>query len=349
MKTIVLCGGGTAGHIMPLVALLPYLKKKFDTIADFSSGKEIEKRLMNDPQVKIFVISPPAFRRSLSLENLLIPAKLSKSVKECKSYLTHLKADVVFSKGGYCALPVCLAAKSLKIPYFCHESDLSLGLANKITYKKAEKLLTVFEDTAVKYGGVCVGAPIRDDFGSLSRLQAKNKLGIHDKKPVLLVTGGSQGSRTINAAVRNNLGELVKRFNVVHLCGKGNKSGNKSINGYFEYEFADMNVCLTACDLVLSRGGSNTLFEIMYCKKPAVIVPLKKGSRGDQKKNADYFSNKGALIECDEHYLDEKIITLLDDLWRNKDMVINNMNKLNIQNGTKATAKIICDFIQSSI
>ena len=110
-----------------------------------------------------------------------------------------------------------------------------------------------------------------------------------------------------------------------------------------------MNVCLTACDLVLSRGGSNTLFEIMYCKKPAVIVPLKKGSRGDQKKNADYFSSKGALIECDEDYLDEKILTLLDDLWRDKDMVINNMNKLNVQNGTKTTAKIICDFIQSSI
>ena len=222
--------------------------------------------------------------------------------------------------------------------------DVIISDISAPSLKKAEKLLTVFEDTAVKYGGVCVGSPIRDDFGSLSRLQAKNKLGIHDKKPVLLVTGGSQGSRTINAAVRNNLGELVKRFNVVHLCGKGNKSGNKSINGYFEYEFADMNVCLTACDLVLSRGGSNTLFEIMYCKKPAVIVPLKKGSRGDQKKNALYFVEKGAMRICNEDELAERIVPLLSSLFNDRAVIVENASRLAVENGTKNIAEILCSF-----
>lgn len=344
MKTIVLCGGGTAGHVMPLVALIPYLKRSFDRIVYFSSGKEIEKKLMNDDCLQIVQIKPPAFKRSLSPENFLIPFRLSKAVRESKKRLAEVKADVVFSKGGYCALPVCLAAKSMKIPYFCHESDLTLGLANKLTYKKAEKLMTVFPETAFRYGGVCVGAPVRETFGSISQKDAKKKLKVPNDKPLLLVTGGSQGSATINGAVWKNLDALTERFYVVHLCGKGNKPADKSINGYFAYEFADMNVCLSACDLVLSRGGSNTLFEIAYCKKPALIAPLKKGSRGDQKKNALYFVEKGAMRICNEDELAERIVPLLSSLYNDRAVIVENASRLAVENGTKNIAEILCSF-----
>lgn len=345
MKTIVLCGGGTAGHVMPLVALIPYLKKTFDKIVYFSSGKEIEQKLMANTGAEIYKISPPALKRSLTPKNLLIPFKLSKCVAECKKLLELLQADVVFSKGGYCALPVCIAAKKLNIPYFCHESDLSMGLANKLTYKHAEKLLTVFPDTAYRYGGVCVGAPIREDFFNITQKTARTTLGIPSDKPVLLVTGGSQGSKTINQAVAKNFEQLTRDYTVVHLCGKGNKPAYKPENGYFAYEFADMKICLAACDFALSRGGSNTLFEIIYSRKPALIAPLKKGSRGDQKKNAEYFYKQGAVKICDEDELSQGIIDLVNNLWRDRNALIYNMKKIQVKDGTQTAADIVEKYV----
>lgn len=345
MKTIVLCGGGTAGHVMPLVSLIPYLEKTFDKIVYFSSGKEIETKLMSKQKAEIYKIAPPPFKRSLTPKNLLIPYKLHKCVFECEKILTEIKADVVFSKGGYCALPVCLAAKKLNIPYFCHESDLSMGLANKLTYKHCAKLLTVFPETAYKYGGICVGAPIQTDLLSIPKNKACKILGLPQDKPVLLVTGGSQGSKTINNAIIKNLNALLQRYTVIHLYGKGNKPPYKPENGYFAYEFADMKVCLSAADIVISRGGSNTLFEIIYSRKPALIAPLKKGSRGDQKKNAEFFAKKVALKICDEDELADNIISLTDALWRDRDALIFNMKKIEIKDGTKNSAKIIENYM----
>lgn len=345
MKTIVLCGGGTAGHVMPLVSLIPHLEKTCDRIVYFSSGKAIETELMSKQKAEIYKISPPAFIRSPTPKNLLIPYKLHKCVAECKKILTDIHADVVFSKGGYCALPVCLAAKKLNIPYFCHESDLSMGLANKLTYKHCTKLLTVFPETAYEYGGVCVGASLQTDFLNITQNQARNKLGLPQSKPILLVTGGSQGSKIINAAIAKNLNELLNRYTIIHLCGKGNKPTYKTENGYFAFEFADMKVCLSAADIVLSRGGSNTLFEIIYSRKPALIAPLKKGSRGDQKKNAEYFAKKGALKICDEDDLADNIIDLTNALWRDRNALIFNMKKIEIKDGTKNTAKVIENYI----
>lgn len=342
MKTIALCGGGTAGHVMPLVALLPHLKQRFKSIIYFSSGKEIEKKLMQVDDVRIFTVPTPALKRSITPQNLLIPIKLLRAVRECAAILKINKVDVVFSKGGYCALPVCLAAAKLGIPYVCHESDLSMGLANKLTYKKSARLLTVFDQTAQKYGGVCVGPPIREDLNAVPRERARKALGIKkSKKPLLLVTGGSQGSKTINAAIDVSLNELLKTFDILHLRGKGNMPAYKSIIGYYPCEFAQMSNCLSACDIVLTRGGSNTLFEIAYCKKPSLIVPLKKGSRGDQVKNAEYFCSKKVSETCDEDVLPKNATRLLVELWQNRDKYIKNLNRLNVTSGTKATAEEI--------
>lgn len=332
---------------MPLVALLPYVGKYFDRIIYFSSGKDIEKKLMNDGNVQIFTINPPALKRSLTPENLLIPFRLARSINECADILKQTHARLVFSKGGYCALPVCLAAAKLKIPYICHESDLSLGLANRLTYKNAAKLLTVFEETAIKYGGVYVGPPIKED-KKTTTFAARKKLCIkNSNKPLLLVTGGSQGSKIINDAVKNHLPHLLKKYDVLHLCGKGNMSGNISINGYYPREFADMNNCLAASDIVLSRGGSNTLFEIAYNKKPALVAPLKKGSRGDQLKNARYFYAKGASALCDENDLKNNITALIDELWKKRAMLKANLKKLDVKNGTAATAEEVLNLAKN--
>lgn len=344
MSTLILAGGGTAGHITPHLAILPLVKGHFDNIIYISSGKQLEHNLMNGKGVKIYDVKTPALKRSLSPKNLLIPIDLAKAIKTCKQILKKEGASVVFSKGGYCALPVCYAAFALKIPVVCHESDLTLGLTTRLTYKKCDTLFTTFEKTAVKYGGVCSGPPLRLDLLSVSKAQAKAKIGITNEKPTLLVTGGSQGSNSLNFALKQNLDEILRLFNVIHLYGNGNKPAYKPINGYFAFEFYDMNVALSACDFCLSRGGSNTLFELLYAKKPSIIVPLKRGSRGDQIKNATYFSRLQAVVMLDEDKLALNLLPTLLHLKENRLSIIKRISALKIKNGAEIIAQKLSNF-----
>lgn len=343
MKTLILTGGGTAGHVTPLLSVLPYVKTQFDKVIYIGSGKAIEEKLIKPTGIEIFNSNPPAFIRSLTPKNLTIPVKLAKSVKKCLQILQKENATVVFSKGGYCALPVCLAAFKLKIPVVCHESDLTIGLANRLTKKRCSCFFTSFESTAKKYDAIYSGPPLREDLFTANRGQAKQILGIKNNKPTLLVTGGSQGSKTLNRAIIKNLPTLCKNFNVVHLCGKGNKSGYKSINGYFEFEFIDMRIAIAASDYCVTRGGSNTLFELLYAKKTCIAVPLKKGSRGDQVKNVLYFESKKVLLTLDESELDEKLLSYINRLVREKSMILSNLKNLRLKNGSPEIARKIIE------
>ena len=343
MKTLILAGGGTAGHVTPLLAILPFVKQKFDKIVYIGSGKAVEQNLIKPTGVKIYNINPPAFVRSLTPKNLLIPFKLGKAVKECKKILTSENASVIFSKGGYSALPVCLAGFSLKIPVVCHESDLTLGLANALTKRRCNAFFTSFESTAKKHGGIYSGPPLRSDLFSLKKQDAKKILGINSEKPVLLITGGSQGSKIINSAVEQNLSKILTRFCVIHLCGKGNKPIYKAINDYFAFEFLDMKLALNACDYCITRGGSNTLFELLYAKKPCIAIPLEKGSRGDQIKNVLHFKNANALLYEQEDNLEKNLPIALEELVEKSDFLKKNINGLNLKNGAKTIAKKLED------
>ncbi len=347
-KTIVFAGGGTAGHIVPFIALYPKLKKIGVRTVYIGSGKELETRLMQNNCDEILKINPPKLTRGFSitaLKNLALPITLLKAREEAKILLKTIKPGVVFSKGGYCALPVCLAAFKLKIPVVCHESDLSIGLANKITIKKGARALCTFEKTARDVGGEYIGSPMREELFDKNKTAALKYFGIKNPKPVLLVSGGSSGSKTVNEAVFKNLPELLKRFNVIHALGKNNKCPYKPVNGYFAFEFVNMKNALAAADYCLSRGGSNTLFETLYAKKPCICVPLKKASRGDQIENARHFEQKGALIYCDEDELCVKLIPLLDKLREKEGEIIKNINVLNLKNGTQKLFEILCEYI----
>ncbi len=342
MKSIVLAGGGTAGHITPHLALMPQLKNHFDKIYYFGSGKQIEKKLMQEVVAKIYDLSPPAFIRSLSLKNLLIPFKLYKAVKECEDHLKQINPSVIFSKGGYCALPVCIAGFNLKIPVISHESDLTLGLTNKLVAKRSACLLTTFEQTAKGQKNTqYVGPLLRQDFFNKNKSESKKLLGITGDKPVLLVTGGSQGSKAINQALYNNLEKITRDFSVIHLYGKSNKPPHKAINGYYGFSFADMSTAISACDIALSRGGSNTLFELLCTNTPSLIIPLKKASRGDQIKNAEYFYNKKALLMADESDLDKSISSLIKELYAKRQSLKEEMQRLNLSSGVTKTVNII--------
>ncbi len=338
MKTLILAGGGTAGHVTPLLAILPYVKHKFDKIIYIGSGKSIEQNLINPTGIKIYNIKPPAFIRSLTPKNLLIPFKLSKAIKECKQILKKENASVIFSKGGYSALPVCLAGFSLKIPVICHESDLSLGLANALTKRRCQAFFTSFESTAKKHGGIYSGPPLRNELFSLRKQDAKKILGINNEKPVLLITGGSQGSKIINSAIEKNLNKILTNFNVIHLYGKGNKPAYNAINGYLPFEFLDMKLALNACDYCITRGGSNTLFELLYAKKPCIAIPLVKGSRGDQIKNVLHFKKANALLCEQEDNIEKTLPIILDKLVEKSEFLKKNINELNLKNGAKIIA-----------
>ena len=309
-KTIVLTGGGTLGHCTPHFAITPYLKNYFDKIYYIGSYSGIERAAVEKENIPYYPVETVKLIRSLTLKNLQIPFKLDKSVNEAKKILDKLKPAVVFSKGGYVGLPVTVAAKKLKIPVIVHESDLSVGLANKIASRFAEKTLTSFAATASKLkNGEYVGAPVREELFSVTKRQGLDKYGFTGEKPVLLATGGSLGAAPLNKLVLSSLDELQKTFDVLLVCGKNNASNIKKA-GFKETEFTDMRFAYAAADVCVSRAGANTAFELMCLKIPTLFIPLPKGaSRGDQIENAEYFKRLGVADAANQSELTPASLT----------------------------------------
>ena len=299
MKTIVLTGGGTAGHIIPNIALLPELKKRFERIVYIGSGAKIEKSLLKEfSYVEYFEITTAKLKRKLTFENLKIPFRIIKGKKESLKILKEIKPSIIFSKGGFVALPVVLAATKLKIPMIAHESDLSLGLANKLVKNKFKAICTTFKETAAKLkNGVFVGPVVRKEITKGNANSFKQKYNITSNKPILLILGGSQGSNEINILVENNLDELTKTHQVVHIRGNGKLNKKIKNPNYIQVEFCEnMADVYAATDLCITRGGSNTIFELLLNNIPMLIIPLKKGSRGDQIENAKYFEKNNFAV-----------------------------------------------------
>lgn len=297
MKKIAFTGGGSAGHVVPNIALMDDLTKtgEFETCYFGSNG--MEKNLICARGVPYFQTECPKFirRKSFSAfrKNLKIPFLLHRAVSRVKKVLKEEKPDLVFSKGGFVALPVVLAASSLKIPCFTHESDYSAGLANRLIAKKCNAVFTSFPETAKQFkNGIFTGAPMRKELFEQDKIAAKIRFGLPISTPTILVVGGGQGSEILNHAIRNSLFEL-KEFSVLHLCGKGNVKKSARAN-YRQFEYLEnIGEAYAAADVVVSRAGAGAIFEILALKKPAVFVPLESASRGDQIENAKYFEEKG--------------------------------------------------------
>ena len=288
MYSIVLTGGGTAGHVIPSITLLPELKQKFNKIYYIGSFDGVEGDICKKNGVEFFPVTCVKFKRTFCAENLLIPPKLIKGVIEAKKLLKELKPSVVFSKGGYVAIPTVIGAKALKIPVVSHESDLTPGLANKLMQGKSVVTLTAFKDTAKLFkNGLHVGLPIRKSLDGYDKAKALKEFGFDGIKPILLVFGGSLGAQKINSALTSALNELLKDFDVLHLTGKNNL-GFSAKKGYRPLPYLDdMAKAYSVANVIVSRCGANSAFEIVSLNKPCVFIPLsKKASRGDQIKNA---------------------------------------------------------------
>lgn len=344
MATIVITGGGTAGHVTPHLALLPYIKKDFGNVFYIGSENGMEKNIVENVGVKYYAVPCAKLVRKFTLKNIKIPFTLIKGIKEAGKIIDDLKPNIIFSKGGYVALPVVLAAKKRKIPVIAHESDYSAGLANRISAKYCEKVLTSFPQTAktVK-NGEYTGSPLRPELFTATKTEGLSFFGLDSKKPVLLITGGSLGATAINNAVRNSLTRLLDKFDIIHVCGKGNLSKNKR-KGYVQVEFTDkMQFAFAAADLCVSRAGANTLFEISGLSLPALLIPLPKTvSRGDQILNAEYFKRLGtARVLYQENLTPETLVNEIFSLYAERKRIAENFKKHPINNAAPYIAKIL--------
>lgn len=315
MKKILFTGGGSAGHVVPNLAVIDEILKSGEADVCYMGTDGIEKGLVATRKIPYYEIRCPKLRRrggfSALLQNAKIPFAFSRAVKQAEMGIKTFQPDLVFSKGGYVALPVIHAARKLRIPCLTHESDFSAGLANRLAAKKCHLVLTSFPETAKRFkNGKYVGAPLRKSLFEVSRIDARKKYHLEGDEKVLLVLGGGSGSKTINDAVRRHIKELTSFCTVLHICGKGNRV-ESNLNKYMQEEFIeDMGGAYACADVVLSRAGSGAVFEIMALKKPAVFVPLAKASRGDQLQNAEYFRSKGLCYVLSQEQLERLVPTV---------------------------------------
>lgn len=305
-KVIVLTGGGTAGHVMPHLALLPYLQERWRVVYIGTVG--IEKQLIENRNVEFHSIVAGKLRRYFSWENFSDIFKLFWGTVQSYWILLRVRPFVVLSKGGFVSVPVAVAAWLLRIPVITHESDLTPGLANRLIAPFSYKILYSFPETGRFLSSAksqYVGSPVRDEILRGDAVKGVQFCGFRadDPRPIVLVMGGSQGAHNINQAVIEALPVLLPLVRVVLLCGKGKNTGTTA-DGFAIFEYVDRELPdVFACSsLVICRAGANTLFELLALKKPMILVPLTVGSRGDQLDNAHSFEAKNwarVLLEKD--------------------------------------------------
>lgn len=348
-KKIILTGGGTAGHVTPNMALIPGLKKLGYQIKYVGSYNGIEKKLIEEIGIDYVGISTGKLRRYLSAKNLTDPFRVIKGFSEAKKIMKDYKPDIVFSKGGFVSVPVVLAAKKYNIPVIIHESDMTPGLANKLSFSSATTICHNFPETAQylpKGKALLTGSPIRSELRTGDKQSGLNMCGFTADKPVIMVIGGSLGAVAVNNAVRSCLDNLLEKYQIVHLCGKDktdpsleNKSGYKQ----FEYIKSELKDLFAMSDLIISRAGANAICEIVALKKPNILIPLSaKASRGDQILNAKSFKNQGfsEVIE-EEELTNELLIETINTVFENRTTYVNNM----IEAGTTDAVTTILNLI----
>ena len=322
MKKIVLTGGGTAGHVTPNIALLPYLKSEGYEVYYIGSKEGMEKEIVARYDIPYTGISSGKLRRYFDKKNFSDMFKVLKGIHEAKKALKKIKPDVVFSKGGFVAVPVVIAAKSLKIPVICHE-----------THIKNNK-------------GILTGTPIRDVLYKGSREKGLEFTHLDGTKPVMLIMGGSQGSVKINTSIRALLPELLKKYDIIHLCGKGNVDESlRDTKGYVQYDYLSKELpdIFAVSDFVITRAGSNAICEFLALNKPMLLIPLsKRASRGDQILNADSFKKQGFADVCDEDEMtEESLFNSINTLYENREKYIATMKSASLSKGVDEVMAVI--------
>ena len=349
MKRIILTGGGTAGHVTPNIALVPRLRELGYDIQYIGSYDGIEKKLIEELGIPYYGIASGKLRRYFDVKNFTDPFRVAKGFLQAKKLLKQLKPDIIFSKGGFVTVPVVQAAKGLHIPVVIHESDMTPGLANRLAIPAASKVCCNFPETVSHLPAgkaVMTGCPIREELRSGNRLAGLKLCGFTAEKPVLLVIGGSLGSVAVNRAIRGILPDLLKTFQVVHLCGNGNLDESLAgTAGYVQYEYIKQELAdlFALADVVVSRAGANAICELLELRKPNLLIPLSaSASRGDQILNAKSFEKQGFSIVLEEEQISPELLkNKIMELYENRHRYIAAMEKSSASNAVAAITALL--------
>lgn len=346
---IIMTGGGSAGHVTPNLALIPKLKELDYEVQYIGTKDGIERGIIKEENIKYHMISSGKLRRYFDLKNFTDPFKVIKGIFQCTSIMRKEKPNIVFSKGGFVSVPVVMAAHFCRIPVIAHESDITPGLANRIAAPYCDKVCVTFPESIKNIKGdkaVLTGTPIRQALLKGSRAEGLKICGFKGEKPVALIIGGSLGSKVINDEVRVILKDLLKTYDVIHICGKNNIDNSLlNLNGYkqFDYVSDELPHLMHAADIVISRAGANTIFELLALKKPNILIPLsKKSSRGDQILNAASFEKSGYSVVIQEEELKADFLqNKINELYKNKKKYVDKMNSSTIKNSVENIVGLI--------
>lgn len=353
MKKIILTGGGTAGHVTPNIALIPELKKLGYEIHYIGSYNGIEKGLIEAIDgVKYYGIDSGKLRRYHDWKNFTDPFRVHHGLYEARQIIKKVKPEVVFSKGGFVAVPVVIAANAAKIPVIIHESDMTPGLANKLCFRAANKICCNFPET-MKYlpedKRVLTGCPIRAELlcGDADIGLQKAKIAEERKSlPTIMVIGGSLGSQNVNALVRKCLPTLLKKYNILHLTGRGNVDEQLvGTPGYkqFAYVTDELKDYFALASLVISRAGANAICEILALHKPNILIPLgTAGSRGDQILNAKSFEKQGfSKVLLEDDITEKKLCHAIEEVMAEREDWAARMEASQLDTGVENIIELI--------
>ena len=350
-KKVIFTGGGTAGHVLPNIAIISQLPNSWK-VYYLGSKQGIEGRLVKNLGVSYHEVAVGKLRRYFSFKNLVDPFKVIVGLIQSFWLIVKIKPDLVFSKGGYVALPVTIAAWILQVPVVMHESDLTLGLANRVAARFAAKICIGFPEALQglrKYTKktLVTGIPVRSEFISASSEIGRKICGFNSEKPILVVLGGSLGSQKINVELRKLLPKLLDSFQIAHICGEGKVNDNINYFGYQQFAYLDEELphLLAAADLVISRAGANTLGELVFLQKPSVLMPLgNQASRGDQLINANYFAKHGfSKLLLDSEINSENLYRAILTAFEDKEKMIRELKKLESRDAVKLIIKLISE------
>ena len=353
MKRIILTGGGTAGHVTPNIALIPRLRELGYDIQYIGSYDGIERKLIEELGIPYYGIASGKLRRYFDLKNFSDPFRVAKGFLQAKKLLKQLRPDIIFSKGGFVTVPVVQAAKGLHIPVVIHESDMTPGLANRLAIPAASRVCCNFPETVAHLPegkAVVTGCPIREELRRGNRLAGLKFCGFTADRPVLLVIGGSLGSVAVNNAIRSILPELLKTFQVVHLCGNGNLDESLAgTAGYVQYEYIKQELAdlFALADIVVSRAGANAICELLELRKPNLLIPLSAAaSRGDQILNAKSFQKQGFSGMVEEEQLGPELLkNKIIELYENRQRYIAAMEKSGASDAVAAITALLEELV----
>jgi len=358
---ILLTGGGTGGHLIPLLSVVAEIKKR-DANAEFLfvGPKSDFNDTLREAGIEVKIVNAGKLRRYFSLENFSDIFKVLMGIDQAFFYILQFKPDVIFSKGGFASVPAVFAASYTRIPILTHESDTVPGIANKLIGRFAKKIFISFPESRKYFPDnkiIISGNPIREDILDGDKNRARRFFGLREELPIVLVFGGSQGAQKINEALFDSLPKLLVDFQVIHICGMKNfEEIEKKMDGLellnkkrykvYPYLKDEMKDAFALSDFVVSRAGANSLAEIIALEKPGLVIPLPSAANNHQYHNAKYFAEQNMLLLFEEKDLSgEKLLKKLKELQSRKEEIADNLENYNDALSGKKPEEVIAEGI----